>query len=184
MQVKIKGIFKRMFLLFTVLSILVPITLPAPALAESDLKTKSFFFTVLRSNGGYLVSYPICVYNYYRADWTTEPSGYSFAYNVQPQKLGGVIYNANRPGYYPFSQTISRGYVKRYKNGSYYTSYEFSIDSSGSIHDPNDKPYGFKYVSNVNLYDGDSNEMRPFIYWVANGTIPSSKTLQGTSMYF
>gem|GEM_PF-7023970 len=94
----------------------------------------------------------------------------------------GVIRNAGIPGYFPFSQTIRRAWVDRYRDSSYYANYEFSFDNSGSIYDPDDKPYGFKYDPDVYLYDNNYNKMKPFFYWTANGTIPSARTFQGVAI--
>ncbi len=125
-------------------------------------------------NGSW-VTYYVVVTNWCRIQYTTDTYGKT----TNPQTQRGVIKDADLPGYFPFSQTISRAWVERYKDYDYYMSYEFSYDDSGSIYDSDDQPYGFEYTNNVYTYDYNYNELR----WVANGTLPSYKTLQGESLY-
>lgn len=152
------------------------------ATAANKTTTTSKLFAVLYDPG---ILYWITVYNYFSADYTTTTlTGTNLRYNVSPQNLGGVIYNALRPGYYPFSQSICAAYVYLYKNGSYANTFNFIWNLGSSIVGPYDQPYQYTYSPLVYLYSWDYNELRPFIVWSGSGTIPNIVRLQTVSIYF
>lgn len=170
---------KKHYSIIALVLLLIAASLPATAAASDTSSSDQWLVVTKYEVGGAWVTYYVVVTNWYRMQYTA----YSDGCNVYEQTQGGVIKNAQVPGYFPFSQTVSRAWVKRYRNSDYFTNYEFSFDNSGSIYDPNDQPYGFIYNPDVYLYDSDANEMRPFVYWAANGTLPNARSLQGQSLY-
>lgn len=133
--------------------------IPSASAANKTTTTRELFAVWYT---GYL--YWITVYNYFSADYTTTAlNGTNLRFNVSPQNLGGVIDNALRPGYYPFSQSICAAYVYLYKDGSYADTFSFVWDPDPSIVEPYDQPYGYTYSPLVYLYNWDYNELRPFI---------------------
>jgi hypothetical protein len=173
MFIQIRGKLVTMAL---ILSLLIPI-LPASALTVQS--TDQWLIATKYSIGGAWVTYYVVITNYYNA--TCKYDGDENT--VNPQGQGGVIKNGLLSGYYPFSQNISKAWVDRYKDYSKYATYNFVVDNSGSICDPNNKPYNFKYTSNVYLYDYYYNELRPFVSWYGNGTLPNLLNLKGNSLY-
>lgn len=172
-----KRIRQNFFIVALIASLLIT-SIPVSALAGESTSTDQWLVYTKYEVDGALVTFMVIITNYYTIEYTGDIHGKT----INPQRQGGVIKDGQRPGYFPFSQTISRAWVKRYKDDVYYTDYEFSYDS-GSIHDPNNQPYGFEYTDNVYTYEYNYNEFCPFVYWVANGTLPSFKTLQGESLY-
>jgi len=155
------------------------------ALAASKTTQKNFLFYVkYPTTPTTWVTYAITVLSYYTVDYTTKNVGSKIQYTLTKQSIGGAIANADRQGYYPFDQNVYRGWVKYYKNSSYVTSWEGSEDTSGSIVDPDDKPFGFIITSTVYLYSDAVNELKPYMYWYANGTIPFENTLAGKPINF
>lgn len=153
-------------------------------LASNTMTTDSQMFVVYRGSSGYLIPYPITIYNYFSADYQTSSAGTRIVYTVTRQDLGGVIYNAYRPGYYPFGQGISAAKSIFYRGYNYAGTQYFSWNNSPSMNDPNDRPYYYSYYSALYLYSDTSNELAPYITWYGSGTLPSTLALKTKSIYF
>jgi len=132
------------------------------------------------STEGAWVTFPITIYQYDRTYYTTTSSSSA----INPQRIGGVIYNARMAGYYPFGQTITDAKVKHYRNDSLYATWtDFSWKGDG-LADPDDLPWGYECTSTKYLYDTYDNKLSPSVLWQGNGTLPMIWTLDGNPIYF